>query len=227
MNSSMSTGRAPKQARSLQTHNRILDATEELIRERPFQEASNLSIANAAGIAAGSLYSRFPKRELLLAALIDRLMERAESRLEYLQTTYASNEPGDIVANAHVTVREFIRFSRDNQHILSSFEGDESILIHRRRFERSLTNTIRDSFIEHLPAAMSDGLSTKVTWRAELAMRIVASAVHRAIGPPVEWAKDMGIDDDQLAAELTKMAVGYFVMGESMELKQLAPVPYE
>jgi AcrR family transcriptional regulator len=66
-----------KQHRSLQTFERILNAAEELLAERPFDEVSVSDICVRAGHSVGAFYRRFESREGLLQVLHERYTERA------------------------------------------------------------------------------------------------------------------------------------------------------
>ena len=55
----------PKQARSAATFQRILDATDALLRERDFEEISVFEICATAKVSVSSLYSRFEFLRLL------------------------------------------------------------------------------------------------------------------------------------------------------------------
>lgn len=66
-----------KQHRSLQTFERLLNAAEELLAERPFDEVSVSDICVRAGHSVGAFYRRFESREGLLQVLHERYTERA------------------------------------------------------------------------------------------------------------------------------------------------------
>jgi AcrR family transcriptional regulator len=50
----------------------VLDVTEELLKERPFEAISVSEIVRAAGTSVGAFYSRFRDKDALLPALYDR-----------------------------------------------------------------------------------------------------------------------------------------------------------
>ncbi|MFO0945597.1 MAG: TetR/AcrR family transcriptional regulator [Planctomycetota bacterium] len=60
------------QARSQKTMERILDATEKLMRKRPFREIAVAEIAQEARAAPTSLYARFENKQAILGALFER-----------------------------------------------------------------------------------------------------------------------------------------------------------
>jgi AcrR family transcriptional regulator len=69
----------PRQRRSAQTQERLLDALEALLNERVFEQISIQDIATAAGVAVGTVYRRFRNKEALLPALYRRLDERYDA----------------------------------------------------------------------------------------------------------------------------------------------------
>ena len=59
---------------------RILDATEELLTEQLFESLTISAIARRAGVAVGTIYTRFENKEALLPALFERHHESADQR---------------------------------------------------------------------------------------------------------------------------------------------------
>jgi len=76
----------PRQARSRQTLRAILDATERLMEEKPFEKISVAEIAHAADISVGNFYNRFPDKTALLTNLFD---EYAQERTVLLRDAFA------------------------------------------------------------------------------------------------------------------------------------------
>ncbi len=65
----------PVQERSLQTMNRILDATSQLLEQKLFEEISIAEIVELAGCSVGAFYGRFKDKDSLLKALDARHFE--------------------------------------------------------------------------------------------------------------------------------------------------------
>jgi AcrR family transcriptional regulator len=72
----------PRQERSRALVEAILDATERVLAQEGSAQATTTRIAEVAGVSVGSLYQYFPARQALLAAVIERRVERDEQ--EYL-----------------------------------------------------------------------------------------------------------------------------------------------
>src|SRR5262249_27967130 len=65
----------PRQDRSRDTVETILNATARILSKRGFDGFTTNAVARAAGVSIGSLYQYFPNKEALVAALIDRHIE--------------------------------------------------------------------------------------------------------------------------------------------------------
>jgi AcrR family transcriptional regulator len=76
----------PRQARSEQTFNLILDVTEALITTTNLGKLTTRVIAKKAGVSTGTLYQYFPSREAILNEVVARRARRAEPKaLEFLK----------------------------------------------------------------------------------------------------------------------------------------------
>lgn len=62
----------PLQERSRRTYEKILDALEELLRQKPFEAITVRELVLRSGTSTGSFYARFPMKGTLLPALYDR-----------------------------------------------------------------------------------------------------------------------------------------------------------
>jgi AcrR family transcriptional regulator len=71
--------RAPQQARSQATLARLLDATEVLLDEAPFDDLSVQDICKAAKSSVGAFYARFADKTALLHVLHERLCDEAKA----------------------------------------------------------------------------------------------------------------------------------------------------
>jgi TetR/AcrR family transcriptional repressor of mexJK operon len=66
---------APKQARSKQTKEKIIQAAIELIQQRGYEKTTSNDIAAAAGVSVGSFYTYFTDKRQLLLEIFDRLAD--------------------------------------------------------------------------------------------------------------------------------------------------------
>lgn len=70
------TRRIPKQKRSREKVEKILDCAAELMAENGADNVSTHAVASRAGIAVGSLYQFFPNIEMVKIALVERVMNK-------------------------------------------------------------------------------------------------------------------------------------------------------
>jgi len=85
--------RAPKQGRSRQSFERIIEATIDLIRERAYDQITLAEICQRAGVSTGALYGRVTGKDELLRAVQVQFLERLGQQF--------TDEAGRIGARAH------------------------------------------------------------------------------------------------------------------------------
>jgi AcrR family transcriptional regulator len=74
-NLSVSAPADPKQARSKQTKEKIIQAAIHLFQERGYEKTTSNDIASAAGVSVGSFYVYFTDKRQLLLTIFDRLAD--------------------------------------------------------------------------------------------------------------------------------------------------------
>ncbi len=82
----------PKQRRSREMVERLLEATAATLAERGLDDTTTNHIAEKAGVSIGSLYQYFPDKEALLEALMERVSDKVSNvfrehatKLEYVK----------------------------------------------------------------------------------------------------------------------------------------------
>jgi AcrR family transcriptional regulator len=100
----------PRQARSRALVEAILDATERVLAHEGSEQATTTRIAEVAGASVGSLYQYFPSREALLAAVIERRVERDEQEFQAHMATLGDTSLAAVMrAGAHWLVQVYRR----------------------------------------------------------------------------------------------------------------------
>src|SRR6185369_9416131 len=74
----------PRQSRSQETLDRILDAAEGVLADKSFSEATLAEIVDRAGVTVGAFYRRFPDKDALLHHLDERFFSEMHGRAEDL-----------------------------------------------------------------------------------------------------------------------------------------------
>jgi AcrR family transcriptional regulator len=96
---------------------RILDAAEELLLRDGYEPTTMAAIARAAGVASNSIYWYFPGKDDLLAAVLERRLERAAAQAEadsdqpFQVRAMSALAELDAVANLTSTVHERAKHS--------------------------------------------------------------------------------------------------------------------
>jgi AcrR family transcriptional regulator len=85
-----STRREPKQQRSRQTVDCVLEAVRLVVKRHGTQAITTNRIAEAAGISVGSLYQYFPDKRAIFTALHDRHVDDVRQVIEQTTAAYAS-----------------------------------------------------------------------------------------------------------------------------------------
>lgn len=109
-----------QQARSRATAERIVEAAESLLAERPFDDLTVTEIAGEAGVSVGGFYARFERKEALLGALHRRYEERRTRRLEtaLAKERWIGRDPVDRVRGV---IAEMVDLMVENRHVLRTF----------------------------------------------------------------------------------------------------------
>ena len=193
----------PKQERSRVTYERILDACDELLRSRRFDEISVNDLCIAADVSASSLYGRFTTKEAVLLALSERhrlIAEEAVARAVE-QVAAAGAPDGDLVPAARYIVGRYLEWFRANAHIENAIDLDARAKAQVRKSEEQAIRSAAELVVSIIGPADS-----ALARRIEVAVRVITSAVQRAVAEPRPWAARMRLDDEQLVAELVDMA---------------------
>jgi len=105
------------QARSQRTQRRILEATEELLAERLFEQVSVQEIAARAGVSVGALYARFASKAALVPCLQERYTLASHAMAKRVMDPRRwEGRPLDV--RARVAARFLVRVYRHNRGLL-------------------------------------------------------------------------------------------------------------
>ncbi|MDX1566607.1 MAG: TetR/AcrR family transcriptional regulator [Longimicrobiales bacterium] len=105
--------RAPQQARSRKTLERIVDAALEIIEEEGVQGATVSAVVERAGSSVGSFYARFEGKDDLLRYLEERVWREARARWEDARSSQAWDEL-ELEGVVRSVVRLLIRIHRED-----------------------------------------------------------------------------------------------------------------
>lgn len=146
--------RVPRQARSRQRVEDILDAASRLVLERGVDALSTRSIAEAAQVPVASLYQYFADKESVLLSLVDRDMAEMD---EQVLADLAEADPSSIGEVVATTMRAFTKvYARRPAFVEIWLRGRGNAAIRRRGREHNtqIAETLRTY-------AMESGLTTR------------------------------------------------------------------
>ncbi len=200
--------RPPRQARSQETLERILDAAESLVHEKGFDDTPVSEIVRRAGSSVGAFYSRFPDKHALLLALYERYFEQAMATADEAldPARWARSGVSEIVAavvrflvEIYRTQRGLIRAFVIRNHTDAAFQARRERLSHEVSRRLSQLLLARRAEIEHPDPERA----------AAFGMTLVFSALDATMLFGEMRSGAAALSDDDLAAELTRAYLAY------------------
>lgn len=191
--------KAPRQARSLETRARILDAAREVFAAHGYAAGTTNRIADAAGVSIGSLYQYFPNKDSILVELVrDHIATGTAATLAVVPERI---DPADLP----VTIRRVVA-AMVNVHA-----GDRRL--HQVLFEEAprpgpLLDELRvleDDAVDTVAALLAGAYpdAGDVTMPARMVIVTIESLVHRFV------ASDRELDTERFVDEVTQMVLAY------------------
>lgn len=167
--------RPVKQQRSRRSRDRLLEAGQRLVAERPFDALSVADIARAAGCSVGAFYLRFRDKDAFFSALIAHYL--AEVRAETLELFATHDDDRLIGALVAKTADRFRRYA-----------GLIRSAIRKRMEEPAVWEPIRrsghvnaDGFIAWLAARRGSKLEAADEMRVRFAFQVLYGTLNNAL----------------------------------------------
>lgn len=205
----------PRQDRSRRTLERILDATENLLREKPFEDITVAEVVRHAKSSVGSFYARFGSKEGLLPHLYQRYDRELTPRIDrQLRDVQRSNPSLSELAQWSVALfatiyrrqrwlfRALGLYSRTHPQATGGDLQKRRNALHRR---------IAETFAEHAAKIRHPDPIAAV----ELALFVVAAACREKILFEAPHARATKVSDRELKKELTSMLLAYLTAPDS------------
>jgi AcrR family transcriptional regulator len=204
----LATVSRPKQARSEQTLQRILDTAERLIEERGVAGVSIPEIARRARSSVGGFYARFRDKNELLRALEERFFQEQLARAERL--TRLENWGGaGVPAIVRGCMRELVAVFRERRELIRAFLGRAVADVEFRgaalAFERDVADRVGALLIA-IPGAVRHPrppdairIGVAIVFGSMLATVLFGDVRH-------DFAR---LSDEEIAEELARNFLGY------------------
>lgn len=207
---------APKQERSLQTQERLLEATRELLEETVFEKLTIQEIAARAGCSVGTVYGRFKSKDAILPLLLEMHYEEMEEEIaelfaedEWRDATLAKrvNAVVDYVASIAIRQPGLIRTL-----VLRNYQNPESIPASiRASAQRILTH-----LYEIVLGARKEIRHPSPKTAVEIGLLMaVTSCRERIVLTGATHSSTLSLDHKRLIKELKRALLAYLTAGKA------------
>jgi AcrR family transcriptional regulator len=200
--------RPPQQARSQETLERLLDAAEQLVTEKGFEDTAVAEVARRAASSVGAFYARFPDKDALLHALYERYHEQA------IATADAALEPARweearIAEILDAVVRFLVSLYREQSGLIRAFvvRNHTDVEFHARR-ER-LLHYVNERLSALLLARRDEISHPDPEKAAAFGLIQVFATLDTVMLFGERRPGALVLSDDDLAAELTRAYLAY------------------
>jgi AcrR family transcriptional regulator len=193
---------APRQQRSRETLTRLLDAAEALLDERPLERITVADVVERAGSSVGSFYARFPTKEALVVALLERYHDDWHSG--------AGSPAPDLETALRAHVRGVVETCRKRRGLLRlrlarRLRTGSSGLPDDAERDARLVERMRAYFAPVLDEIAHPDPHAALSF----AMRVADGAVADAILSPDISGSFGDVADDELVEQLVRMLSAY------------------
>lgn len=215
---SIAPRRMPRQARSTETLERILDAAARVFSDHGYAAGTTNRIAAEASMSIGSLYQYFPNKDAILVALARRHMCDTTERLRQAFIVHAGSQGSDVVAVIVAVIDTMVDVHAADadlhQVVFGQAPRPAELAAELAAIEQELV-TVVSSFLGDAGATDAEHFADV----ARIAVATVESLVHRMVAtrqPPMDTAR--------FRDELVAMVTGY-VTGAIRSDEATAPSP--
>ncbi len=212
--------RPPIQARSRATLDRILTAAEELLEDRSFDELTIEQVLTRAKVSVGSFYARFPTKDAMLPALLERYRDNLRGFLTERE------KPRFILTTLEERIRELltrrIKRHRKRRGLL------RALAIEMRRHPEALSapdhELIREMNARLVQFLMSsrDEIRHPDPEHAIIRGMFYVAAIYKEkiLFSDDPHSASTPLSDDELVEELTQLYVSYLTRAPAAPVKR-------
>jgi AcrR family transcriptional regulator len=208
------TFKPPQQRRSQDSLERILDASETLIRERGFESMTIADVVERSGSSVGSLYGRFRNKLALLQAVQVRYHARVENALA---AEFQGDSPPEesLESAARRVVRVLCEYLLKEPELFRAFVL-QAVFDPRVRAQGEAANARRRErvatvLIKHREGIGHPDADRAVRWAYSLCMATLRERI--TFGRAAELSG--GFADEQMIQELTRTVIAYLKCEET------------
>ena len=212
--------RPPRQARSQETLDRILDAAEALVAEKGFEDTPVSEIVQRAGSSVGAFYARFHDKDGLLHALYERYYEEAVATAD-VALAPARWKGARVAELVPVVIRFLVSIFRERHGLMRAFVVRNHTHPEFQARQQRLSHHVIER-LGTLVLARRDEIAHPDPARAtRFALLLVFSALESLILFGEMRSSLLSFSDADLAAELSRSTLAY--LGAATFEKPAAP----
>ncbi len=205
-----STVHTPQQSRSQQTLDRLLNAAEQLLAKKPFEEITVADIVRKARSSVGAFYARFSNKDALLAPLYDRYDDELSKKLD-AQLRRSARKSTSLQQLALFSVTTCVETYRQQRWLMRALGfhsrmNPQAISEEKRSRRTKLHRRWGQLFLKHRREIRHPDPESAV----EFAVYFTAAAARdKILFGDAPHASATDISDDALIRELTRAFVTY------------------
>ncbi|QDQ25561.1 TetR/AcrR family transcriptional regulator [Chitinimonas arctica] len=198
--------KSPRQARSQQMVEVILEATARVLAERGYAGTNTNLVAERAGVSVGSIYQYFPNKDSLVTALHER---HAAQMGQAIERVLAGSRPPGLRGRIEAIVQALLT-AHQLEPALHKVLEKEFPFFDAPKAESAADNAIYRSvwtLLDAHRAQLRPGNLDLATWTV---LQVMESLVHAAvIDPPARFSTE------DIAATITEVLMGYLGQAET------------
>ena len=200
--------RPPRQARSQETLERILDAAEALVAEKGFEDTPVAEIVSRAGSSVGAFYARFHDKDGLLHALYERYYDEAVATADAALAP-ARWEGAQVAELIPAVIHFLVSIFRERRGLMRAFVVRNHTHPEFQARQQRLSHHVIARLCL-LVLARRDEIAHPDPERAtRFGMMLVFSALESLILFGEMRSSLLSLSDEDLATELTRSTLAY------------------
>lgn len=205
---------APRQARSRQTQERLLQATRELLEETVFEELTIQQIAARAGCSVGTFYGRFRNKEAILPLLLETHYAELEEEIGEVfaaeRWRHASLEKRVNAVVEHAASIAIRQPGLIRTLVLRNYQCPESIPASIRASAQKILDRLCEVLLEARREIQHPSARTAV----EIGLLMVVTSLReRIVLAGATHSSSLSISNKRLVRELERALLSYLAPG--------------
>ena len=200
--------REPRQARSRETLDRILDTAEALVAEKGFEDATVAELVRRAESSVGAFYARFRDKEGLLYALYERYLEQAvataDDALEPVR--WEQTEVRELLG---LVVGFLVRIYREHDGLIRAFVLRNHTDPEFRARQDRLSHYVAEKLARVLLGQRAEITHPDPERAVAFGLSMVFSSIEDHVLFGETRSRALALADEDLAAKLTRAYLAY------------------